>query len=376
MLGSGIPLTEVEAFDSLRGTEPSLSTSVLPTRGSSGSRSSSSSVGSATHHVSSAASVTLCLCVFLRPPRAEAWSGGGPPRQPLTDRGLGRHLRIRAEYSRLQSLLLLGQYKGWSSRWSSTTGLEGRTSDIGLSNHEQGIRVAFDRCHHHRRRRVLSTMDSTPFMTRSEANNDGGVCGGVRGAVEGAATFSSSSAVVATAASFPSSSPSTDDRINNSNNGAPLSNSAAAAVPPPLTAEEAAAGAKSTMLTSSDHTSDGNIASPSPAYVRVAANHDYSHASRRPPSELSSARGAVTMWEKTPEERQIKDLGKVGRWRQALAILEGLESPTEGQYIAAIIACEVSRQPRQSLRIHSSMVSAGIASTPVSKLYRIANRVV
>lgn len=362
MLGSGVSLTEAEAIAGRREKEPGLSTSVLPSRGSGGGRSSSSSVGSTTHHVSSAASVTLCLCAFLRPPRGQAWSGGGPPRQPLTDRGRGRHSRIGAEHPRLQSLLLLRQREGLSSRWSSTSGLEGRISGGGGRHHEHcchaGIRVAFDRCHHHRRR-VLSTTGSMSVMTESESSSG---CGGA-GAVEGAATCSPSSAVVATAASLSSSSPLADDsRNHNSNNDVAVPNGAASPAAPAATA--LAAAAKPNKSTPADHTSDGKVASGPSASIQFAANHNNSQASGRSPLERPAAAAAATL-EKTPEERQMKDLGKMGRWREALAMLESLESPTEGQYVAAIKACEASRQPRQSLRIHSSMVTAGIASTPV-----------
>lgn len=66
-------------------------------------------------------------------------------------------------------------------------------------------------------------------------------------------------------------------------------------------------------------------------------------------------------------EVEMRQLGKMRRWRDALEVLASIPSPSERHYLAAISACDWSGEPRQALRVHGMMVTAGIAPSPVSE---------
>lgn len=69
----------------------------------------------------------------------------------------------------------------------------------------------------------------------------------------------------------------------------------------------------------------------------------------------------------TAAEVEMRQLGKMRRWRGALEVLASIPSPSERHYLAAILACDWSGEPRQALRVHGMMVTAGIAPSPVSE---------
>lgn len=69
----------------------------------------------------------------------------------------------------------------------------------------------------------------------------------------------------------------------------------------------------------------------------------------------------------SPTELEMRQLGKMRRWRDVLGVLASIPSPSERHYLAAISACDWSGEPWQALRVHGMMVASGISPSPVSK---------
>ncbi|CAM9449620.1 unnamed protein product, partial [Ectocarpus fasciculatus] len=67
--------------------------------------------------------------------------------------------------------------------------------------------------------------------------------------------------------------------------------------------------------------------------------------------------------------QEMRRLGKKGKWEEALEVLRSIPAPRKKQeYVAAIAACDLAREPRQALRVYALMVQQGLKPTPESVL--------
>ena len=135
---------------------------------------------------------------------------------------------------------------------------------------------------------------------------------------------------------------------------------------PTLRAEIKSAVSNTSTTTYSQH-DDSSF-----AYDRVAVHethpHEHEHyqqpdhrEQQPPPPRIIKHEGASA----AAAEREILQLGKARRWREALAVLASIPAPNEKHYVAAISACDWSGEPRQALRLHGLMVAEGIPPSPV-----------
>lgn len=307
---------------------------------------SSSSARSISHNVnSSAASATLgCLCALLRPQPVEAW-GGSTSMHAMYHRELKQQSGDGCGQARHLPVLLRREVV--SPRWSSAGGVICRSSRSNHSANSGRLHI------------LCGSGASSTATTSVMIGSDSGTLKRST-AASAAADSVAITAGRASAASVPASS---------------LPDGAAAASKPAAGMSEsnrAMSVSASTPKPSSEQLphngnkrdQSGRVEPQPSSSVHVAAINSQPTAAGRP-SELPPATAAMRGTTKSPEH-QMKDLGKEGRWQEALLVLDGIDSPTERHFVSAIVACEASRQSRQALRLHASMVAAGVAATPVN----------